>query len=198
MVAVEMDGGATLAQALATVATRIGVDPAKIFTDHNKEADPLVKSQLLAQGNNAITTIQAALKNSGSDVKTGMTNAIASKNVDSKVLYIWTQIGASDTSAFTKVSINRKQRHRHRHERRSDGDGNQGSRYDDLYGDRQFGRYSAQRRGALRPRDHARHELPTDHHRRQIAGDERARAGGDPGRYQSEIFHRQQNDAVEE
>ena len=105
MVAVEMDGGATLAQALATVATRIGVDPAKIFTDHNKEADPLVKSQLLAQGNNAITTIQAALKNSGSDVKTGMTNAIASKNVDSKVLYIWTQIGASDTSAFTKVSI---------------------------------------------------------------------------------------------
>ena len=105
MVVVEMDAGSTLTQALSTVATRTGLNQSKLLSDYNRESDTLAKSQLLAQGNNAITTIQAAIKNGGSDVKTGIANAIASKNVDPKVLYVWTQIGANDTTPFTKVSI---------------------------------------------------------------------------------------------
>ncbi|TRZ64389.1 MAG: hypothetical protein D4S02_10865 [Rhodocyclaceae bacterium] len=105
MVAVETDAGVTLAQALATVGARLGVDPSKLLTDYNKETDALVKSQLLAHGNGAINTIQAVIKNAGGDLRVAISNAMASRSMDPKVLYVWTQIGANDTTPFTKIKV---------------------------------------------------------------------------------------------
>ena len=105
LVVAEMDGGASLADARSTVAGRLGVDGAKLMGDYNTETDSLTRSQLLAQGNNAIQTIAATVKTAGSDLKGGMGKTLTAKAVDSKVLYVWTQVGADDTTPFSKVSI---------------------------------------------------------------------------------------------
>ena len=45
------------------------------------------------------------VKTAGSDLKGGMGKTLTAKAVDSKVLYVWTQVGADDTTPFSKVSI---------------------------------------------------------------------------------------------
>jgi len=101
----ELDGGASLSQALATVAARVGVDQSKLLTDYNKEADPLVRSTLQAQANATTETIKAVVKFPGTDLRTTLVNTTLDRNRDPKILYAWTQIGASDSTPFTKVSI---------------------------------------------------------------------------------------------
>jgi hypothetical protein len=105
LVANEKDGGASLSQALATVASRVGVSQSKLLTDYNTETDPLTKNMLLAQANNTMETIKAVVKFPGSDFKASLVNATLDRNRDPKVLYVWTQIATNDTSPFTKVSI---------------------------------------------------------------------------------------------
>ena len=105
LVASEVDGGATLTQALSKVAAGIGVDSAKVLTDFNKEGDSLIKSQLLAYANNTTELIKAVKQNSGDNIKSALNDTLSSKNIDPDVLYVWAQFGAEDTTPFSKVQI---------------------------------------------------------------------------------------------
>lgn len=105
LVASEIDGGASPNQAIATVAARVGVDQSKLLTDYNSEADILVRSTLQAQANNIIETIKAVVKFPGSDFRTTLVNVTLDRNRDPKVIYVWSQVGAADTTPFTKISI---------------------------------------------------------------------------------------------
>ena len=105
LVAIEMDNGATLDAAKTTVANRLGLNAGKLLNDFNKESDALLKNQLAALAGITTASIQAVVAQSPADLKKAMGDALADKNIDRNVLYVWTQFGAEDTTPFSKLSI---------------------------------------------------------------------------------------------
>nr|WP_199067655.1 acid phosphatase [Chromobacterium sp. ASV5] len=84
-----MDGnGGDLAAASRDLAARIGVEPAKLLQDHNKEKDPAVKAKLkaaISQSIDAIAETVAEVGKSG-DLKAAMHRRLALKDIQNVVV----------------------------------------------------------------------------------------------------------------